>query len=277
MMRVFAAVPCLVCAALAFSACSSREPGRSGHDVVRMAGSSTVFKEIVEPALPALAKQERIVVTPDIRGTGMGFIALDRGDVDVLLASADLPEVVDAARQLGWSPPEGFDASSFQTFKIFEAEIRVITNFANKVKDLTKEQIVGIFQGTIANWKEVGGEDLPIMVVLPEKGRATRQVFQDKVMAGRPFSEKAFENQPTAQVDDVVRGNKSAIGFTSSVFAYPGRIRYIDTLKISRPLLLVTKGPMPSAVERLYNYLVGRGEKYWNEYRRNERLWLPFD
>jgi len=242
-----------------------------------MAGSSTVFKEIVEPALPALAKQERIVVTPDIRGTGMGFIALDRGDVDVLLASADLPEVVDAARQLGWSPPEGFDASSFQTFKIFEAEIRVITNFANKVKDLTKEQIVGIFQGTIANWKEVGGEDLPIMVVLPEKGRATRQVFQDKVMAGRPFSEKAFENQPTAQVDDVVRGNKSAIGFTSSVFAYPGRIRYIDTLKISRPLLLVTKGPMPSAVERLYNYLVGRGEKYWNEYRRNERLWLPFD
>lgn len=277
MTRPFASGSFLLLAVFAFSACSSREPADSGHDVVRMAGSSTVFKEIVEPALPALAKRERIVVAPDIRGTGMGFVALDRGDVDVVLASADLPEVVDAAKQLGWSPGEGFDISSFQTFKIFEAEIRVITNFANKVKDLTKEQIVGIFQGTIENWKEVGGEDLPIMVVLPEKGRATRQVFQEKVMAGRPFSEKAFEDQPTARVDDIVRDNKSAIGFTSSVFAYPGKIRYIDTLKISRPLLLVTKGPMTPAVERLYNYLVGEGQRYWNEYRRNERLWLPFD
>ena len=57
--------------------------------------------------------------------------------------------------------------------------IAVVTNKANKVKDLKVDQVKDIFTGKITNWKEVGGEDAPIVVISREEGSGTRDGFQD--------------------------------------------------------------------------------------------------
>ena len=45
--------------------------------------------------------------------------------------------------------------------------IAVVTDPANTAADLTKEQLINIYNGTITNWKDAGGSDQPIVVIGP--------------------------------------------------------------------------------------------------------------
>jgi phosphate transport system substrate-binding protein len=53
------------------------------------------------------------------------------------------------------------------------------------VADLTEDQLRDIFGGTITNWKEVGGPDQPIMVIVPSEETAAYRNFSRKVMFSR--------------------------------------------------------------------------------------------
>lgn len=58
----------------------------------------------------------------------------------------------------------------------------MVVNKANTVKNLTKDQLIGIYTGTIKNWSEVGGSDNAIVVV----GRESRLGEQEAL--SRRFS-----------------------------------------------------------------------------------------
>ena len=59
--------------------------------------------------------------------------------------------------------------------------IVVVTHPSNKVKDLTMEQVKQIFTGEVTNWKELGGDDMEIVVVSREDGSGSRDAFQEIV------------------------------------------------------------------------------------------------
>lgn len=69
--------------------------------------------------------------------------------------------------------------------------LAVFSNCNCGVDDLSESQVQDIFSGDIVNWKDVGGRDLPIMVVVPEAGTAAsknfrRQIMQQKGMLPMP-------------------------------------------------------------------------------------------
>jgi phosphate transport system substrate-binding protein len=199
----------LVLAGLALEACSAKPTVE-----VRVAGSSTVFKRMIEPLRSTIEKDAGLKVVPDIKGTGAGFISLLEGRTELLLSSAELPTVIDSARALGWKG-RAEEAKGLHIARIHEERIIVIVNSDNPVDSVSTDNLVKILSGSITNWKEVGGEDLPIMVVVPEPGRATREVFARRVMKGVPFAPTAFDRQATGKADDIVRVNASAIAVTS--------------------------------------------------------------
>ena len=57
--------------------------------------------------------------------------------------------------------------------------IAMVVNKSNTVKNLTKDQLIGIYTGTIKNWSEVGGSDSAIVVVGREAGSGTRGAFEE--------------------------------------------------------------------------------------------------
>src|SRR5579885_2862530 len=55
----------------------------------------------------------------------------------------------------------------------------IIVNRANSVQALSDDQIVRMYTRSVSNWKEVGGQDLPILLVHMADGRALLDLFLD--------------------------------------------------------------------------------------------------
>ena len=79
---------------------------------------------------------------------------------------------------------------------------------------MSREQLQGIFTGTITNWKEVGGPDLNIDVFVVNKQSATRNVFAGWVFAeGQDYAGDRIETiRPDIGVLGKVSDNPGAIG-----------------------------------------------------------------
>jgi phosphate transport system substrate-binding protein len=261
---------CALTATLVFCGISAH----AKEDVIRLAGSSTAYREIVAPSLTGL-KSEGLIIKEDIRGTGPGFVALVSDQADAMLSSATLDGAINAAKESGWKQPEDFDAGVFKQIKLFEDPVEVIINGKNSVKTLSREQVVQIFTGKVRSWKDVGGEDTPIIVVVPQKGRATREVFQRDILGGAAFAEGAIDVDATAKVVPFVRRNVDAIGVTSDIFISGGKIRRITAAQINRPLMLITKGEPSDSVTKLKDYLLGKGRLHWDESLKID-TWLLF-
>lgn len=56
-------------------------------------------------------------------------------------------------------------------------EISIVVHPTNKIKNITKEQLLAIFQVKIRNWKEIDGWYAPIIVISGEEGSGTRGAF----------------------------------------------------------------------------------------------------
>ena len=97
----------------------------------------------------------------------------------------------------------------------------IITNPENPVKEITKEQLAGIYSGQITNWSEIGGEDLPIKVIQRQSGSGTRSVFEEAIFGenkpatAAPSEVVADDNNVAAQM---VNEDPGAIGFVGYAF-----------------------------------------------------------
>ena len=132
--------------------------------------------------------------------------------------------------------------------------IAAIVNEKNPLKDITKEQLKGIFTGKIRNWKEVGGSDSPIRVLIVDKRSATRGVFKKAVLGGEGYS-GAEAISPDSGIVGIVAADPNAIGQIGLAFfkgknmkvralSIDGQEASVDNPKypVTRPLYFVTKG-----------------------------------
>ena len=144
--------------------------------------------------------------------------------------------------------------------------IKVIVHPSNPVGKLSKEQLKGLHNGKIDNWKDVGGPDQPVIVVTSHLGSATKKVFQKVIMDGDNYVEGAIEVKTTREEIDNVGQLPEGIGAVSMGFInLPGnkeKVKIVDTQEISRPLMLITRGEPSAKVKKVLDFFTGEGKKY---------------
>ena len=172
-------------------------------------------------------------------------------------SGAGIKDVISGISEIGMSSRELKDEEkgSVQGTTVAYDGIALLVNPENPVKNISLEDVKKIYTGEITNWKEIGGDDAPIVVVSREEGSGTRDAFQ--VIVGYESEEllkDATISDGSGAVKTTVAGNKNAIGFAS--------FEYIDNTvsalnindveptadnvksgdyKLSRPFILVTK------------------------------------
>ena len=151
--------------------------------------------------------------------------------------------------------------------------IGVCVNIDNPVKNLTTEQVVGIFTGEITNWSEVGGNDGEIVVIQREAGSGTRGAFEE-ILDIEDAVKATQDANETGIVKNTVAGNENAIGYISLGSAdetvhcvsvddvEPIESAVLDgSYKLSRPLLTITKGEESELAKAFFEYAASEDAK----------------
>jgi phosphate transport system substrate-binding protein len=216
---------------------------------------------------------------PDIRisvtggGSGTGIAALVNKTVDIANASRKIKsEELDEAKANGVDPVEHIIARD---------AIAVIVNPENPVNELTLQQISDIYSGKISNWKEVGGEDRPIVRLSRETNSGTHVYFLETVLRLGSKEDKTLFSMDTLLLPSSegiiaeVRQNPNAIGYdglgyvpkdlkmiaiakkAGGAYVLPSIATVNDkTYAIARDLYMYTNGEATGAVKDYLNWIL---------------------
>lgn len=139
-----------------------------------------------------------VTVTYDATGSGTGINAVSEGTCDIGLSSRNLKE----------------EETGLTGTVVALDGIAIITNTDNAIADLSVEQIAGLFNGTITNWSEAGGQDAPVVVIGREAGSGTRDGFES-IVGVEDVCAYDQELTSTGAVIAAVAANENAIGYAS--------------------------------------------------------------
>ncbi|MFW5987439.1 MAG: PstS family phosphate ABC transporter substrate-binding protein [Methanohalophilus sp.] len=192
-----------------FPAESSSETAEA--EEIDVKGSTTVLPLAQPAAETYMANHPEASISISGGGSGTGIAALVDGDVDIAMASRQIKDSeIDNAKSNGIDPVEHVIAWDGLT---------VVVNPANPVDQLTYDEIKGIYDGSISNWKDVGGEDKEIAVINRDSSSGTYGYFQGEILGGdNEFRQDATSTSSNGEVVQSVKQNDGAIGYIG--FAY---------------------------------------------------------
>lgn len=172
--------------------------------VIRIYGSTTT-----EPLLQAIAdayssqNQVRIEIVPT--GSHKGIEALVGGRCELAASSVPIP-----ASELGKN------ACGYREFVFGYDMIVPIVHPGNPLSDLSLAQLQELFSGKINRWSQIGGPDLPVVIVNRSRNSGTHDIW-DRVVAPAP----------NGLMDEVVQTSNSAV--LAYVAEHPAAIGYISS------------------------------------------------
>jgi phosphate transport system substrate-binding protein len=145
-------------------------------------------------------------------GSGTGIAALINGTTDICQSSRPMKQdeklkLRDRFQTMGIEIPVAKDG------------LAVYVHESNGVKELTMDQLKGIYMGTITNWKQVGGKDATIILYGRENSSGTYGFFKEHVLGGRDFSARVQTLPGTAAVVNAVAKDANGIGYGGAAYA----------------------------------------------------------
>ena len=243
------------------AASSEAAPAETTADLsgsISMVGSTSMEKLANALSEAFMEEYPDVTVTAEFVGSGAGIEAVTNGTADIGNSSRSLKDEEKAAGVV-----ENVVAID---------GIAVCVDPANEVADLTKEQLTNIYNGTITNWKEVGGADEPIIVIGREAGSGTRGAFEELVDL-QDACKYANELDSTGAVIAKVASTPGAIGYASldalddsvKALSLEGVEATAENIKagnyfLSRPFVMATKGEISGQndlVQAWFDFVLG--------------------
>jgi phosphate transport system substrate-binding protein len=210
-------------------------------------------------------------------GSGTGIASLLNGTVQIANASREMsPEELERARANGLQPVR---------FTVARDAIAVVVNPGNPVNRLSLAQISSLYTGRITRWKQLGGQDRPVVLLSRESNSGTYVYFLENVVRlGRKEDRSLFSPEtllmPSSEgISTEVRQNPNAIGYDGLGYVTAeqktlavGRDErgpYVlpsastvnnDSYPIARPLFMYTTGEPSGPVKAYLDWITGEGQ-----------------
>lgn len=223
---------------------------------ITMAGSTSMEKFANALAESFMEVYPDVTVQAEFTGSSAGIEAVLAGQCDIGNSSRNLTE-----EEIAEGAAENIVAID---------GIAVVTDPANTVSDLSKEDLTSIYNGTITNWSDLGGADQPIVVVGREAGSGTRSAFEE-ILGIEDACKYASELDSTGAVMARVASTPGAIGYVSldvlddsvKVLTLGGVEANEENIKsgdyfLSRPFVMATKGAIEEQselIQALFDYV----------------------
>lgn len=223
---------------------------------ISMVGSTSMEKLANSVSEAFMEKYPKVTVTAEFVGSGAGIEAVTNGTADIGNSSRNLKDEE--------------KANGVAENIVAIDGIAVVVDPANIVEDLTKDQLTSIYDGSVTNWKDVGGNDAPIVVVGREAGSGTRGAFEE-LLKLEDACKYSNELDSTGAVMAKVASTPGSIGYVSldvlddtvKAVKLDGAEPTEENIKagkyfLSRPFVMATKGEISEQndlVKALFDFI----------------------
>lgn len=236
---------------------------------LRVSGSTTV-NPVAADAAEALRSGDLTITVDTQGGSAGGITQLAAGQIDVAMSSKP---VADSDRKAA----PGVD---FVETLIGQDAVGIVVRkevLDGGLKGVSKAQLAMLFEGKVANWKELGGPDLEVFVYDKEPGRGTREVL-DKFLYGKDVKAPAPPDSPryaivggneetrtkllstpgsVAPLSSAYVADNPELGLLAVEGVLPDATTIADkTYALSRPLFLLTNGAPKGAAKTFVDYVL---------------------
>jgi len=225
-------------------------------------GSTTVLP-IAQAALEAYTKvHPGVNISLSAGGSGDGIKALIDKSTDIANSSREIKvNEVALARERGVNPV---------AHTIAIDAIVPIVHPKNKVQGLTIDQLSQIYQGKITNWKEVGGDNLTIVIVSRDSSSGTFESWGHLVLSNARVTPRAQLQASNGAVVQAVSKNRYAIGYiglgylntsvkglTVNGITASAKTALSKEYPVARPLYMYTNGQPAGEVAKFIKFILG--------------------
>lgn len=222
---------------------------------IKYAGCVTIKEAIMKDAKNAFEKKTGLSIGLSGGGAGAGIKAVLSGLVDIGGVSRALKE--DEINQ------------GLVAYTVGYTAVAVVTNKKVNLDNLSMSNLKQLLSGKIKNWNELGGPDLPVKVVIPSKGYASRDEVQRFVLKDEQFAQDAIIT-PEQTLSETLESVEGAIGIVDISMVEPGKVKILklDGLAPNReaikskkyklviPINIVTKGQATGRVKEFIDFLL---------------------
>lgn len=241
----------------------------AGH--ISVNGSTTVLPIAQKAAEAYMKEHPDTTISISGGGSGNGIKALIDKTTDIANASRAMKkEEIEKAKSNGGDPVEFIVA--------FDCIVPIV-HPSNSLKNITVDQLKGLYKGDIKNWKEIGGPDKPVVVVSRDTSSGTYEVWEEKVMKKERVFPGALLQASNGAVVQAVSKNPNAIGYIGlgymdksvnglTVNGITGsKATTLDkSFPISRPLYMYTPIKPAGDIKKFMDFVVSdKGQKLVEE------------
>jgi phosphate transport system substrate-binding protein len=224
-----------------------------GKTAITLAGS-TAFQPFAEKlAEQYMSTHNNVTITVQGGGSAVGVQSTISGAAQIGMADlVVLPE----------------DAKALSATVVARDGIAIVVNPANRIADLTTQQVKDMFNGKIRNWKELGAADATITVVSREAGSGTRSSFE-QIITDITLTKDALIQDSNGTIRETVANDANAVGYLShgllnekiKAVKIDGQECTNETIAagkytLVRPIYLLVKGTPTGEIKNFIDYIL---------------------
>lgn len=216
------AVAVLFCSTIVIPNCVNAQ------DMIKYSCSNQIYRAFDQEKIEAFSAKTDVTVEAAVSSSGSALYRLMNNFSDI----ASTARKLDHRNQY----------SEYYQIPLCRDPIAIITHSKCGVRGISKAQLQNIFAGKISNWRELGGTDLPLLIVVPGIETAVYKNFTHQIMQGQKIKYDFMAHDSTMAAEAVLHFPCGTISFVTQ-----GAV-------IKRPEILSLKidGQMPS--EQNYPY-----------------------
>jgi phosphate transport system substrate-binding protein len=199
-----------------FSGCSSTPttPTTPAATTTKYTGSITAAGSTALQPLADAAQKLFVNDNPDATvsvqggGSGAGLTQISTKAVDIGMS--------DVAAEDKLKADQSKDLVDHQVCVVGFA---AIVNSSVTLKDISKADLIKVFTGQVKNWKEIGGNDLPIVIINRAASSGTRAMFKKYALDGKDeVTGTALTEDSSGAVKKGVQNQAGSISYLASSY-----------------------------------------------------------
>ena len=222
----------------------------------KIKGSDTCLPLSQKEAESFMKAQSGASVTVTGGGSGVGIAALIEGTTDIAQSSRAIKFDEKQKMQEG--------GKTAKEVTIAYDALAIVVHPQNKVTNLTREELAGIFTGKIKNWKEVGGDDLAIIPYARETSSGTYDFIKEYVLLNKNYMNGIMSMPATGAIIQSVSQTKGAIGYVGLAYVNASvkaiHVSYDKGKTYVEPTVANAKNNTYPIVRPLYYYYATKSE-----------------